>query len=64
MRLSTLLVIAFHDGSIEIRDRITMEIVAPDNVQKQISGLGNLGFEFPHSPPRASSIHADENCTY
>ncbi|KAL8822394.1 MAG: hypothetical protein Q9191_006872 [Dirinaria sp. TL-2023a] len=39
MRLSTLLAIAFTDGSVEIRDRITMELIARDNIHKQIAVL-------------------------
>ena len=55
MRLSTLLAIAFSDGSVEFRDRITMELIARDNIRKQISGLGQIGFEFPQSESRTST---------
>lgn len=57
MRLSTLLAITFADGSVEIRDRITMELIAHDNIHKQISGLGQIGFEFPQSGSRTFTYH-------
>ncbi|KAG7006694.1 hypothetical protein G7Y79_00013g034660 [Physcia stellaris] len=47
LQLSTILAIAYSDGSIEVRDRLTMEIVQQDNVLEQVSGLGQIGFEFP-----------------
>ena len=52
LRLSTILAIAFSDGSIEVRDRHTMEILAQDNVVEQVSGLGQIGFEFPQERHR------------
>ena len=52
LRLSTILAIAFGDGSIEVRDRHTMEVVAPDNLVEQVSGLDQIGFEFPQDSKR------------
>ena len=52
LRLSTILAIAFSDGSIEVRDRHTMEVIAQDNVVEQVSGLGQVGFEFPQDRHR------------
>ena len=52
LRLSTILAIAFSDGSIEVRDRHTMEVIAQDNVVEQVSGLGQIGFEFPQDRHR------------
>ena len=57
MRLSTVLAIAFCDGSIEIRDRITMELVKRDNVNEKVSSLGQVGFEFPVDGPRKQGEH-------
>ncbi|KAL8784654.1 MAG: hypothetical protein Q9195_008957 [Heterodermia aff. obscurata] len=47
LRLSTILAIAFSDGSIEVRDRHTMEVISQDDVVEQVSGLDQIGFEFP-----------------
>ena len=52
MRMSTILAIAFSDGSIEVRDRITMELVEQDNVKEKVSSMGQVGFEFPVDGPR------------
>jgi len=46
MRLSTILAIAFHDGTVELRDRLTMEILPQDNISEEVFGLGPIGFEF------------------
>lgn len=58
MRLSTVLAIALCDGSIEVRDRITMEVVKQDNVNEKVSSLGQVGFEFPIDGPRKQGEHA------
>ena len=58
MRLSTVLAIAFSDGSIETRDRITMELIRQDNVNEKVSSLGQVGFEFPTEGPRKQGGHA------
>lgn len=55
LRLSTLLAIAYSDGSIEVRDRLTMDTVAQDNVYEQVAGLGQIGFEFPVEGHRKQS---------
>ena len=52
VRLSTLLEIAFSDGSIELRDRITMDIVLQDNIVEKVSGLCQVGFDFPRDGHR------------
>jgi len=46
MRFSTILAIAFHDGTVEFRDRLTMEIIPQDNIREEVFGLGQIGFEF------------------
>lgn len=52
MRMSTILAIAFSDGSLEVRDRITMELVEKDDIKEKVSSLGQVGFEFPIDGPR------------
>lgn len=46
MRLSTILSIAFHDGTVEFRDRLTMEILPQSNILEEVFGLGQIGYEF------------------
>ena len=52
MRLSTILAIAYSDGSIEIRDRLTMDVIDQDNVEEKVTGFGHIGFEIPNDDHR------------
>ena len=54
LRLSTILAVAFHDGSLEFRNRISMEILEHNNVREQVSGLSQVGFGYVQDTPRTN----------
>ena len=58
MRLSTTLAIAFHDGSVEFRDRITMGLLAQNNIRENVSGISEVGFEYTGEIPCKAMLPA------
>lgn len=52
--LSTVLAMKFSDGTIEFRDRSSMTVLGRDDVDKQISSLSQVGFDFLDVGPSKS----------
>jgi len=52
MRLSTILAIAYYDGTVEFRDRLTMDILPQNDIREEVFSLGQIGFEFVPDTPR------------
>ena len=50
--LSTVLVLTYSDGTVEFRDRTTMDVLPRDETMDQVSSLGQVGFDFPDTGPR------------
>ncbi len=51
INVSTVLAMMFSDGSVEFRDRTTMQILSPDENEDQISSLYQIGFNFLGARP-------------
>ena len=56
--MSTTLAIAFHDGSVEFRDRITMGLLAQNNIRENVSGISEAGFKYTEGIPRKPMLPA------
>ena len=54
--MSTTLAIAFHDGSVEFRDRISMGLLAQNNIRENVSGLSEVGFQYTEEIPRKAIL--------
>ncbi len=44
--LSTVLAMTYSDGTIEFRDRTSVDILPRDDSTKQVSSMSQVGFEF------------------
>ena len=51
VNVSTALTMVFSDGSVESRDRTTLQVLAPDENNSQISSLYQIGFNFLGARP-------------
>ena len=51
VNVSTVLTMVFSDGSVESRDRMTLQVLAPDENDDQISSLYQIGFNFLGARP-------------
>lgn len=47
----------FSDGVIEFRDRSSMTVLGKDDIEKQVSSLFQIGFEFPDVGPSNLEPH-------
>lgn len=47
----------FVDGVIEFRDRSSMTVLGRDDIEKQVSSLFQIGFEFPDVGPSNLEPH-------
>lgn len=57
VNVSTVLAMIYSDGSVEFRDRTTMQILSSDDNGSQISSLYQIGFNFLGARP-CESFHA------
>ncbi|KAI9891164.1 MAG: mediator complex subunit [Vezdaea aestivalis] len=51
----SIIALLYSDGSVELRDRITLEVLPLDEDEKKVSGMTQTGFSFPFGQP---CIHA------
>ena len=54
VNVGTALVMNYSDGSVEFRDRVTLDLLPRDG-NDRISSLAQVGFSFPAKGPGASS---------
>ena len=54
VNVGTALVMNYSDGSVEFRDRVTLDLLPRDG-NDRISSLAQVGFNFPARGPGASS---------
>ena len=54
VNVGTALAMTYSDGTVELRDRVTLELLPRDG-NDRISSLAQVGFNFPPRGPGASS---------
>ncbi len=60
LNVNTVLAMMYSDGSVEFRDRTTMNVLSPDENDNKISSLHQIGFNFTGGRPCESCV---QNCT-
>lgn len=55
--LGTVLAMKYSDGTIEFRDRSNMAVLGRDDMNKQVSSLSQVGFDFPDIGPSKPQLY-------